>query len=164
MFVVHNFPHLRNLEIIIKYRELLLDPTQGTRGKWRADPDTDPNQAFAPQPTYFMNGQFIKQRETPLTKTSTTSFGEGKVPRRGLIQVYPSEPDYFVLAREQGLFHLLPQGPDREAKSDQVGASGQVNGMLPAASDGSKLVNGESPHAGSLSEGAGPFNNTPVSA
>jgi hypothetical protein len=150
MFVVPNFPHLRNLEMIVKYRELLVDPTQPTRGKWRGDPDTDPNQTFAPQPNHFVNGDFIKQRETPLTKTSTTSFGERKVPRRGLVQVFPGEPDYYTLAREQGLYHLLP--PECPTNTEQNGAPVQVNGITPPNSDQSKSINGGSPPQGLLPE------------
>lgn len=143
MFVVPNFPHLRNLEMIVKYRELLIDPIQPTRGKWRDDPDHDPNQKFAPQPNHFVNGDFIKQREPPLTRTSATSFGERKVPRRGLVQVFPGEPDYYTLAREQGLHHLLP--PEFSTNADQNGAPPQVNGITPPNSDKSKSINGESP-------------------
>jgi hypothetical protein len=150
MFVVPNFPHLRNLEMIVKYRELLVDPTQPTRGKWREDPDTDPNQTFAPQPNHFVNGDFIKQRETPLTKTSTTSFGERKVPRRGLVQVFPGEPDYYTLAMEQGLYHLLP--PECPTNTEQNGAPVQVNGITPTNSDQSKSINGGSPPQGLLPE------------
>jgi hypothetical protein len=150
MFVVPNFPHLRNLEMIVKYRELLVDPTQSTRGKWRDDPDTDPSQKFAPQPNHFMNGEFIKQREAPLTKTSTTSFGERKVPRRGLVQVFPGEPDYYSLAKEQGLYHLLP--PELQSKTEQNGSPVQVNGITPPSSDQAKSVNGGSPTEGTLQE------------
>ena len=150
MFVVPNFPHLRNLEMIVKYRELLVDPCQPTRGKWREDPDTDPNQKFAPQPNHFVNGDFIKQRETPHTKMSTTSFGERKVPRRGLVQVFPGEPDYYTLAKEQGLYHLLP--PECPVNTDQNGSPVHVNGITPPDSDKSKLINGRGPPGGTLLE------------
>jgi hypothetical protein len=156
MFVVPNFPHLRNLEMIVKYRELQVDPMQPTRAKWRDDADTDSNQKFAPQPNHFVNGVFIKQREAPHTKTSTTSFGERRVPRRGLMQVFPGEPDYYTLAREQGLYHLLP------ATTDQNGGPVHVNGITPPSSDKSKSINGGSPPAGSLSEASGPPNGAAV--
>jgi len=160
MFVVPNFPHLRNLEMIVKYRELLEDPNRATGGKWRQDHDTDPNQPFAPQPKHFINGDFIKQREAPCTKTSSTSFGERRVPRRGLIQVFPGEPDYYTLAKEQGLHHLLP--PEYQTMSKHNGCHGQVNGITPPSSDKSKSVNGGSSHRGSLSEPVEPSNDVPI--
>jgi hypothetical protein len=160
MFVVPNFPHLRNLEMIVKYRELSVDPTPPPRGKWRDDPDTDPNQKFAPQPNHFMNGEFIRQREAPHTKTSATSFGERRVPRRGLVQVFPGESDYYTIAREQGLYHLLPQECPNAA--DQNGGPEHVNGITPPSSEKSKSINGVSPSRGSLSEAEGPSNGVPV--
>jgi hypothetical protein len=153
MFVVPNFPHLRNLEMIVKYRELLIDPFQNTCGKWREDPDTDPNQKFAPQPNHFMNGDFIKQREAPRTRTSATAFAETKVPRRGLVQVFPGEPDYYTLAREQGLYHLLP--PECPVNTDQNGTPAHVNGITPPDSDKSKSINGGSPLQAPLLESNG---------
>lgn len=154
MFVVPNFSHLRNLEMLVKYRELCLDPTIPTRGKWRDDPDTDPNQAFIPQPYIYMNGNFIKQRETPYTRMSSTPFEERRVPRRGLIQVFPGEPDYFTLAKEQGLYHLLP--PEMQIKSEQKAQEKecptQVNGITPPNSVQSKSINGGSPSEGALPE------------
>lgn len=159
MFVVPNFPHLRNLEMIVKYRELFMDFTSTAPAKWRGDPDTDPNQAFAPQPSYFMNGELIKQREAPRTKTSTTSFGERKVPRRGLVQVFPHEPDYYTLAKEQGLYHLLP--PDPQATTGQNGAPNQVNGIAPSESSGPKSINGGGLHPGSSLGGSVPSNGVP---
>jgi hypothetical protein len=156
MFIVPNFPHLRNLEMILKYGELMEDPTQSAEGKWKQDPDTDPNQRFAPQPKLFLNGDFIKQREQPCTKMSRTSFGERRVPRRGLVQVFPAEPDYYSLAREQGLHHLLP--PVYQSMSDHNEGLEQMNSMTPPISDKSKSINGGSPHRGSLSEPAGTSN------
>jgi hypothetical protein len=53
MYVVPNFPHLRGLELVVKYRELEELPIWPPQpGKWKRDPDTDPNQIFAPRPKY----------------------------------------------------------------------------------------------------------------
>ena len=53
MYVVPNFPHLRGLELVVKYRELEEVPVWPPQpGKWKRDPDTDLNQIFAPRPKY----------------------------------------------------------------------------------------------------------------
>lgn len=165
MFVVPNFPHLRGLEMVVKYRELeevAVWPRPG--GKWRQDPDVDPSQQFIPQPNYFVNGEFIRQGEVLRTKTSTTSLGERRVPRRGLIQVFPDDPEYLSLAKEQGLYWLLPENQSRHNSGGSLPdhvqtngqANGQINGITPPSSDKSKSVNGGSPSRGSLSEPARP--------
>ena len=146
MYVVPNFPHLRGLELVVKYRELQENPVWPPGpGKWKQDIDTDPGQIFAPRPKYYINGTFTKQGEIQCSKTSTTSFGERRVPRRGLIQVFPGEHDYERLAREQGLLQLLS---DSDAPNGQLNGilNGQVNGMTTPRSDKSKSINGGSPH------------------
>jgi hypothetical protein len=150
MYIVPSFPHLRGLELVVKYRELEENPVWPPQpGKWRQDPNTNPNQHFTPRPKYYLNGEFVRQGEILRTKTSTVSFGERRVPRRGLVQVFPGEPDYERLAREQGLLHLLP------ANQLTNGTAPHANGFTPPHSDKSKSVNGGSPNLGSLSE-AGP--------
>lgn len=48
--------------------------------------------------------------DTPTpTETSKTPFPEKRVPRRGLLQVLPDDPDYARMCIEQGLQHLLVQ-------------------------------------------------------
>jgi len=42
-----------------------------------------------------------------LAQTSSTPFPDKKVPRRGLVQVFPDDPDYARLCLEQGLEHLV---------------------------------------------------------
>jgi hypothetical protein len=164
MFVVPNFPHLRGLEMVVKYRELE-EVAQWPRpcGKWKRDPDVDPNQQFIPQPKYYMNGDFIRQGEVLRTKTSTTSLGERRVPRRGLIQVFPDDPKYFSLAKEQGLYWLIPGYQSRHSSSASLQEHGQANGEvngqtngITPSSDKSKSINGWSPTQGSLSETARP--------
>jgi hypothetical protein len=148
MYVVPNFPHLRGLELVVKYRELEEVPMWPPQpGKWKRDPDTDPNQIFAPRPKYYVNGMFTKQGQVQCSKTSTTSFGERRVPRRGLIQVFPGEHDYEQLAREQGLLHLISDCNAPQQQSNGT-AQVQVNGITPPSSDKSKSINGGSPHHG----------------
>jgi hypothetical protein len=170
MFVVPNFPHLRGLEMVVKYRELE-EVAQWPRpcGKWKQDPDVDPNQQFIPQPKVYMNGNFICQREVLRTKTSTTSLGERRVPRRGLIQVFPEDPEYFSLAKEQRLYWLIPgyqsrhnSGAGLQEHSQANGeVNGQTNGITPPSSDKSKSINGWSPTRTSLSETVRPSSGLP---
>ena len=89
-----------------------------------------------------VNGIFTKQGQVSCSKTSTTSFGERRVPRRGFVQVFPGEHDYEQLAREQGLLHLIPKSPE------QPNGTGHINGITPPSSDKSKSINGGSPHQG----------------
>ena len=165
MFVVPNFPHLRTLEMVVKYRELEEVPQHPRPpGKWEQDPDVEPDQRFIPPPKYYLNGNFVKQGEIPRTNTSKNSFGERRVPRRGLAQVFPGEPDYLPLAKEQGLYWLLPGYPSRQGSGASLEENGlengdasvQANGITPPQSDRSKSMNGYSPSRGSLSEPARP--------
>jgi hypothetical protein len=152
MFVVPNFPHLRGIELVVKYRELEETPIWPPQvGKWRTDPDVDPNQIFAPRPKYYVNGDFVRQGATLRTKTSSTSLGERRVPRRGLIQVFPNEPDYLTLAREQNLKWLLPEHQANQQNCQVNSQQGQIqtqemNGITPPSSDKSKSINGGSPN------------------
>ena len=149
MFVVPNFPHLRGLELAVKYRELedtAVWPPQP--GKWRGDPDVDPTQSFAPRPNYYINGEFVRRGEILRTKTSTTALGERRVPRRGLLQVFPHEPDYLTLAREQGLLWLLPEFQSNQQAFQSKHEQPQpqlTNGITPPNSEPSKSINGGSP-------------------
>jgi hypothetical protein len=146
MFVVQTIPHLRGLELVVKYRELQVVPMWPPGpGKWKQDPDIDPNQIFAPRPKYYVNGDLTKHGQIQCSKTSTTSFGERRVPRRGLIQVFRGEADYEQLAREQGLLHLLTDcnAPHRQINGT---ANGSLNGITPPSSDKSKSISGGSPH------------------
>lgn len=152
MFVVPNFQHLRNLEMVVNYRELNETPIWPPQlGKWSHDPDVDPAQRFAPQPNYYVNGNFVRQGEVPRSKISSVSFGERRVPRKwglGLQQVFPHEPEYTTLAKEQGLSHLLPDHNQKAFHSNQQ-LNGtehpRTNGVTPPTSDKSKSINGGSP-------------------
>lgn len=157
MFVVPNFQHLRGVELVVNYRELQETPAFPPQlGKWKQDPDYDSNQTFTPRPKYYINGQFVRQGEILRTRVSNQSFGERRVPRRGLIQVHPDEPDYEELCRKQGLFHLLPgyQAPATNIvePTDLSHGLAQTNGVTPPNSDMSKSVNGGTPRRASSSE------------
>lgn len=142
MFVVQTNPHLRGLELVVKYRELQETWPPGP-GKWKQDPDTDPGQTFAPRPKYYINGDFVRQGQVQHSNISTTSFGERRVPRRGLVQVFPGETDYEQLAREQGLLHLLAVN---NGIPHHINGEIRINGFTPPHSDESRSMNGGSPH------------------
>ncbi|KAH8815827.1 ankyrin repeat protein [Xylogone sp. PMI_703] len=157
MFVVPNFPHLRGLELVINYRELHETPVWPPRpGKWTQDPDYDPTMRYAPRPKYYINGEFERQGEIKRTRVSRTSFGENRLPRRGLKVVEPHEPDYEAICRAQGLRHLLPASQSTSPTAKQavlvpnpILASAHVNGFTPPSSV--KSINGGSPRLGSSS-------------
>jgi hypothetical protein len=157
MFIVPNFPHLRGIEMFVNYRELdvsfQLPPPPS---KWKQDPDTDPNQQFAPQPKIYVNGQCIRQQDTPMTKlTHEPPSDDRRVPRRELVPVYPHEADYEELCRKQGLTHLLPgyrASPSSSRHGQPEHHLEQANGITPPRSDKTKSINGGSPHRGSMSE------------
>lgn len=157
MFIVPNFPHLRGIEMSVNYRELDVSfQHPPPLSKWKQDPDADPNQQFAPQPRIYVNGQCIRQQDTPMTKLSREPPPDDRrVPRRELVAVYPHEPDYEELCRKQGLAHLI-QGYQGSPTSSRHGQHEhpleQVNGITPPRSDRTKSVNGGSPFRGSISE------------
>jgi len=56
MFVVPKFPHLRDVEIQVNYRELIetpIDPASVCNPKFKQDPDFDPNVPFKPRKYHF---------------------------------------------------------------------------------------------------------------
>jgi hypothetical protein len=128
MFVVPRYPHLQRIEMVVNYRELVEGPNWPPRpGKWRQDPGTDPNQMFHPAPKSYVNGVFVKQAEQKIARTQDRPFqkAEGRVPRKGYRQVYPDDPEYETLCKEQGLYHLLPT---RESSATDPA---HVNDMTP---------------------------------
>jgi hypothetical protein len=146
MFVLETTPaHLKGLELVVKYRELKKYPHSFPvePEKWEQDPDRDPKQTSVPRPKYYVNGKLTRPGSIPTSRTSKTSFGERRVPRRGLVQVFPGEPDYEQLARDQGLSHLISNGNPSHPQSN--GTHAQVNGITPPNSATSRSVNGGSP-------------------
>lgn len=111
MFIIPNIPHLRSLKMSVEYRELPEDEGQlygwKVTQKWKQDPDADRFYGFAPRNKYYINGVMVEEQRPGLSATSSTPFPEKRVPRKGLQQVFPSDPDYARLCKEQGLDHLL---------------------------------------------------------
>ncbi|RBR15381.1 uncharacterized protein FIESC28_07395 [Fusarium coffeatum] len=111
MYTVPNIPHLRNAQLAVEYRELLESEAQsmqwGTCQKWKQDPDAARYHGLAPRCKYYLNGALVDEDMPQLAQTSSTPFPDKKVPRRGLVQVFPDDPDYARLCSEQGLEHLV---------------------------------------------------------
>jgi hypothetical protein len=111
MYIVPNFPHLRNLQLQVQYRELPPDDSWLDKltfpGKWRQDADADSNLGYAPATKIYVNGMLLEEERAKLAQTSKTPFPAQRHPRQGNRQVLPSDPDYEKACVEQGLEHLL---------------------------------------------------------
>ncbi|KAF7937658.1 uncharacterized protein EAE98_001972 [Botrytis deweyae] len=80
MYVVPNFPHLRDSQIAIEYQELV--PLGATPvNRYEQDSDHDPSQPFWPEPQIYISGTLVTHTKIE-TKTSTKPFPEPKVSRR----------------------------------------------------------------------------------
>lgn len=161
MYIVPNFPHLRNVEMQVEYQELRVPQTPGQLGqpfnqqKWRQDPDLAPGQTWAPLPKYYTNGIETRQEAVPTTALLKEPPPMDRFPRRGgIIRVYPGEADYDEVCRKQGLFHLIPgyQASPVSSTNPQLGDQNpqteRVNGITPPRSDKSRSINGGSPSIG----------------
>ncbi|KAF4495458.1 nasopharyngeal carcinoma susceptibility LZ16 [Fusarium agapanthi] len=151
MYTVPNIPHLRHIRLEVEYRELLETEAQsrgwGTCQKWKQDPDSARYNRLAPRCKYYHNGAFVGEDKPQLAQTSSTPFVDKKVPRRGLVQVLPDDPDYTRICLEQGLEHLinghpsppLVNGIHSSPMSQKSMASGgpPMNGMIKALTPGS---------------------------
>ncbi|WQF75979.1 Putative ankyrin repeat-containing domain superfamily [Colletotrichum destructivum] len=111
MFIVPSIPHLRSLKMSVEYRELPEDEGQlygwKVPQKWKQDPDADRFYGFAPRNKYYINGVMVEEQKPGMSATSSTPFPEKRAPRKGLQQVFPGDPDYARVCKEQGLEHLL---------------------------------------------------------
>lgn len=112
LYTVPNIPHLRNIRLVVTYRELIENDAQmlvwRAPQKWKQDPDANRfGGFFGPRNQYFINGSLVGEDAPKLSETSSTPFPEKQVPRRGLLQVFPDDPDYTRLCIEQGLEHLV---------------------------------------------------------
>jgi hypothetical protein len=112
LYTIPNIPHLRNTKIVVTYRELIENDTQRPgwvhAQKWKHDPDADRYGGFfAPRNKYYINGRLVGEDMPQPAETSSVPFPERPVPRRGLVQVFPSDPDYTQRCLDQGLDHLV---------------------------------------------------------
>ncbi|SPJ79640.1 related to nasopharyngeal carcinoma susceptibility protein LZ16 [Fusarium torulosum] len=112
MYTVPNIPHLRNIQLSVEYRELLETEAESMRWgagfqKWKQDPGAARYHGFAPRCKHYLNGALVGEDMPQAAQTSSTPFPERRVPRRGLVQVYPDDPEYTRICMEQGLEHLV---------------------------------------------------------
>ncbi|PHH69820.1 hypothetical protein CDD80_6468 [Ophiocordyceps camponoti-rufipedis] len=125
MYTVPNIPHLRNIRLAVAYREFQEHEGQGIRPyfKHRKDPNMERYFGFSPRNRYYVNGVFTGEDLPMDVQTSKTPFPEVRVPRRGLVRVYPGEPDYEEICRKQGLEHLINKEPATPALPNGVHSS-----------------------------------------
>lgn len=112
MYIVPKIPHLKNVEILVGYRELPPDESYLNKmsfpAKWKTDEDAESRFGFCPGKKYYVNG-ILKGEDKPKTaEARSTPFPTKRVPRiDGLREVFPGDPSYEKLCVEQGLEHLL---------------------------------------------------------
>lgn len=139
LYTASNTPHLRNVTLAVEYRELLENEAQlvgwMAPQKWKQDPGSDRFHGFAPRHKYYIGGSFVSEDKPTKHLISSTPFPEKRVPRRGLVQVFPDDPEYEKLCMEQGLEHLVkaPASPSL------------LNGVHTSAIE-AKLLNGTNGH------------------
>jgi hypothetical protein len=151
LYTVPNIPHLRNLRIAVEYRELVENESQliGWKAtqKWKQDPDAERFHGFAPRNKYYVNGSSVGEDLPTTHQTSNTPFPDIPVPRRGLVQVFPDDPDYERLCLEQGVEPVralstpsMPNGVHSSPMMETLvtpsrpsfnGANGHANGTSP---------------------------------
>lgn len=158
MYTVSNISHLREIKLDVEYRELLESESQAmgfkTLQKWKQDPDADRFHGFAPRHKYYIGGVMVGEEVPSLAQTSRTPFPEKRVPRRGLLQVYPDDPEYARICKEQGLDYLV-RGQSSPALPNGVHSSPSSQNL---ATPAKSIVNGTNGH--SMFEPTAPENGT----
>jgi hypothetical protein len=139
MFIVPKFPHLRNIQLQVQYREIPPDSSWLDKltfpGKWRQDPDAGSNYGFAPGAKEYINGVFIREDKPKLAETSKTPFPECRVPRIGLRQVFSTDPEYEKICIEQGLNRLV-EARDHAVNGHSVFLNGSMGITPPESTNG----------------------------
>lgn len=111
MFAIPNFPHLRDIEIVVSYHEIAETLDQHVNGdypnRWKDDPDAARYLGFCPRNKYYVNGQLVREAKVDTTTASRTPWPEVRVPRYGLHTVPITDPNYARFAKDQGLGHLV---------------------------------------------------------
>ncbi|KAK4216106.1 hypothetical protein QBC37DRAFT_103922 [Rhypophila decipiens] len=152
MYIVPTIQHLRDVKLTMSYRELPESETQlkwTATQKWKSDPDADRYHGFAPSNKQFINGKLVAERKPGLCAVSRSPFPEKRVPRRGLVEVLPDDPDYTRICKEQGIGEpttatsspLLPNGVH---SSSPVSTSSRINGLPSDQSPAPAQTNGTS--------------------
>ncbi|KAI9740646.1 MAG: Set3 complex subunit with deacetylase activity, meiotic-specific repressor of sporulation proteins [Claussenomyces sp. TS43310] len=136
MSIVPRYPHLKSIEMLVKYRELPPNESWLEKvtfpAKWKQDEDAGSRFGFCPGTKHYINGQFSHEDKPKLGRTSSRPFPSRRVPRIGGIhEVFPGDPSYERLCKEQGLEHLLVG----QAVDNRPAQNGIVNGATPPESN-----------------------------
>lgn len=148
MSIIPNLPHLRDVKLGVEYRELMESESETvgwkTKQKWKQDPDASRFHGFAPRHKYYVNGTMVGEEMPTRHETSKTPFPETRVPRRGLVQVFPDDPDYTRMCLEQGLQHLIKgyEKPEQLSNGVHSPPTSQTS-----ATSAQFLVNGTNGHS-----------------
>ncbi|KAI6783841.1 Reticulocyte-binding protein-like protein [Emericellopsis cladophorae] len=158
LYTIPNIPHLRNTKIVVTYRELIENDTQRLgwvpAQKWKHDPDANRYGGFfAPRNKYYITGRLVGEDMPQPAETSPVPFPEQPVPRRGLIQVFPSDPDYTQRCLDQGLEHLvnrpkqhlIPNGvhsPPISHRADTPSAEAEDDAHAESLNESRSIMNG----------------------
>lgn len=118
LYTIPHIPHLHGVTIGVGYRELQ-EPEGSSTGfrvvskqfrylaKHLSDPNMERYHGRAPRYRFYLNGSFVEEDLPKQAITSHLPFNERPVPRRGLLAVSPSDPDYLKICREQGIAPLV---------------------------------------------------------
>ncbi|KAK4190108.1 hypothetical protein QBC35DRAFT_378900 [Podospora australis] len=103
MYIVPNIPHLRNVELLIQYREFAADGGWITEKKYKSDPDAARYLGYVPNTKHYLNGQLLPGSKSgaQVAVTSSVPFQTHKVVRRGWTAVSPDDPEYSALLSKQ---------------------------------------------------------------
>lgn len=163
MYVVPNFPHLRNIEMDVRYQELRVLGHPLGPGRWNHDPNLALNQNWAPQPQHFLNGVEFRQESVPTSRLLREPPPRDRYPRReGITRVLPGDPDYEAECLKHRRYDLIPgyQVSPVSSTNPLQGESNhlleRINGITPPRSDTSRSLNGGSPPIAFASERAFP--------
>lgn len=150
-------PHLRDLKISLYYRELIEKDSEvlgwgRNPSNYKRDPDTAKYMGFCPQTKYYVNGELVDEDLPTVAKTSKQPFEEQRVPRKGLVRIFPDDPDYEQVCVEQHLEHLLENSkgspvlngvsPESHGADQQPMVNGHSNGIIDEHARNGNLSNG----------------------
>ncbi|KAJ6446555.1 ankyrin repeat protein [Purpureocillium lavendulum] len=149
LYTVRNIPHLANVEIGVEYRELCESEQEvnqfvKTKWKWRDDPTMAHYGRHAPRFKYYINGVFVREQLPTTNPMRREPWPEVRVPRRGLVQVLPEDPDYERICKEQG---IEPRVTGRQTPSLPNGVHSSPISQTSTASAQQPLVNGTNGHS-----------------
>lgn len=162
MYAVPSFPHLRDVEVVVKTYELAETLEQHKKleypSRWKQDPDAERYASFAPLPKYYVNGVLAREDKVELHSASFKPWPQSGVVRDGLTAVHPTDPSYARLAKEQGLGHLIPSHLASGLRTPPMTTGAQTSpnhvfprrafgDLSPPQSESTATANGDGHHA-----------------